>query len=155
MSIYVRKEDIKRREMRTLSKVPLITEVVYGTNASLIVGYRPPGYHSKPHKHDCEQLNYVLSGELWLFIEEESYKLKAGDYLRVPPNKVHWSWNKGTETSVLVEVHSPGLQDDWKDIAVPLFYEGEITQKTALPHNIMVDVNQNFIDRVEKPAREA
>lgn len=149
MGVYIAKEDIRRREKRSLSAVPLISEIVYGTNSSLMIGSRPPGYHSKPHVHDCEQLNYVMQGELWLFIERKAYHLRAGDYLRVPPGKIHWSWNKGNEVSVLFEVHSPGLQADWTDIAVPLFDEGESTETSGSPHNRMVEVPQDIIDEAE------
>ncbi len=153
MVLHVKRENVKRREKTTLSAVPLITEISYGTNASLMIGSRPEGYHSKPHVHDCEQLNYVIDGQLWLFVEKQAFLLKKGDHMRVPPNKLHWSWNKGPGTSILAEVHSPGLQADWPDIAIPLFDEGESTKTSGSPHNRLVDTSQDYISEVEKQAQ--
>jgi quercetin dioxygenase-like cupin family protein len=87
----------------------LRTKQVLGQNSSLMVAARSGGYHSEPHAHDCEQLNYVQSGEIWVFIEDTVYHLQAGDFLRIPPGAVHWAWNRADITCELIEMHTPGL----------------------------------------------
>ena len=74
---------------------------------SLVFAERAPGYHTSPHKHDCEQMNYIVSGEIYFFVDGRSYRCIVSDVMRIPRNKVHWAWNRGTETAVVFESHSP------------------------------------------------
>jgi quercetin dioxygenase-like cupin family protein len=45
----------------------LTSKFVYGLHSNLMKAKRVGGYHSKPHVHDCEQLNLLMEGELWVF----------------------------------------------------------------------------------------
>ena len=114
------------------------TTIVYGDNCSIMMAERPAGYHSRPHVHDCEQINLVMEGELIIFIDEQGVLMKKGDYNRIPANAMHWSWNKSDKPIVLLEVHSPGLQSDPKcaEYAYPLFDEGEDKNLLGNPINI-------------------
>jgi mannose-6-phosphate isomerase-like protein (cupin superfamily) len=125
------------------------TRLVYGTNGSLMVAWRPSGYHSSPHVHDCEQLNHLQEGELWVFIEQRAFHLRAGDFLRVPPGLVHWSWNRGEGPCTLIEVHCPGLQADPKmsSAAVGLFDAGEPATTTGSPFNDFVEFDAEPAER--------
>jgi len=102
-------------------------KIAYGKDASLMVATREPGYHSKPHLHDCEQLNYVLAGELYVFIDDTGFLVREGDVFRVPRNATHWSWVQGATPCVLLEVHAPALIGDpgITDTAVALIDESE------------------------------
>jgi len=42
-----------------------------------------------PHSHPHEQITYVASGEIEVFIRNETTHLIAGDLLTVPPNIPH------------------------------------------------------------------
>ena len=97
-------------------------QLVYGHEASMMIATRMPGYHSKPHLHDCEQLNYVLAGELFVFIDDAGFLVKQHDLFRVPRNAVHWSLVQGDGPCVLLEVHAPALIGDpgFTDTAVAL-----------------------------------
>jgi mannose-6-phosphate isomerase-like protein (cupin superfamily) len=95
-----------------LSGGSIVAKIAYGRDASIIVARRQPGYHSKPHLHDSEQLNYVLAGELYVFIDDTGFLVKEGDLFRVPRNAIHWSWVQGTTQCVLLEVHAPPLIGD-------------------------------------------
>jgi quercetin dioxygenase-like cupin family protein len=55
----------------------MITKMVYGNDCNLMLAVRGPGYHSNPHRHDAEQLNYVLDGEIWVFIGEDGFLTKG------------------------------------------------------------------------------
>lgn len=122
------------------------TKAVYGNASSLMVATRPPGYHSRPHVHDSEQLNLLQSGRLWVMIEETAVLLKAGDFLRIPANARHWSWNRFDEPCVLVEVHTPGLQDDplIKSFALGLFDEEEPRAYLGSPVNQFLPHDTDF-----------
>ena len=102
-------------------------KIAYGADVSLMVATRQPGYHSRPHVHDSEQLNYVLAGELYVFIDETGFLVKQGDIFRVPRNAVHWSWVQGTVPCVLLETHAPPLIADpgVMDTAVALMTAAE------------------------------
>jgi mannose-6-phosphate isomerase-like protein (cupin superfamily) len=116
------------------------TKAVYGNAASLMIATRPPGYHSAPHVHDCEQLNWLRSGEVWVFVTDRAFHLRMGDFLRVPAGVVHWAWNKSAEPCTMVEVHSPGLQADstLAEHAVALFDDEETPALAGTPRTTFV-----------------
>lgn len=140
MGVYISSKDapVHKVDMRTST---FETRLVYGTNGSLMVAIRPGGYHSPPHLHLCEQLNYLSDGELWIFIDERAFLLRKGDFLRIPPGAIHWSWNRTDAECTLIQVHSPGLQADpvMSAAAVGLFDDGESTTTTGSPNNTFVD----------------
>lgn len=101
-------------------------KIAYGLESSMMVAIRQPQYHSRPHTHDAEQLNYVLDGELYVFVDDRGFLARKGDVFRIPRNAVHWSWVQGDSPCVLLESHSPPLIGDAGvvDTAVALI-EGE------------------------------
>lgn len=146
MSIYASAGSVEEQtaDMGTTS---FTTKVVYGNSASLMIATRPSGYHSAPHRHDCEQLNWLQSGELWVFIDEAAYHLRAGDFLRIPAGEVHWSWNRSDTTPcTLIEVHSPGLHADplVKTFAVGLHHDGEQPAFVGSPVNTFLPEDSSF-----------
>jgi mannose-6-phosphate isomerase-like protein (cupin superfamily) len=102
-------------------------QIAYGNDMSMIVATRQPGYHSKPHLHACEQLNFVLEGELYVFVDNAGFLARKGDLFRVPRNAIHWSWVQGRMPCVLLEAHSPPLIGDpgVTDTAVGLLTDAE------------------------------
>ncbi len=74
-----------------------VVRMVYGTDTSIMFADRGPGYHTKPHYHDAEQVNIVSSGEMWFFVEQHGYRCRKGDIMRIPRNKIHWAWNRSPE----------------------------------------------------------
>lgn len=101
------------------------TKMVYGNDCNLMVAVRAPGYHSNPHRHDCEQINYVLEGEVWVFMEDGGFLMKKGDFSRIPRNAIHWAWNRGTTDCTLVECHAPACDPLVRENAKGLYAEGE------------------------------
>ena len=87
----------------------MVVKQAYGNESSLMMATRPPGYHTKPHMHVSEQINHVMEGEIWFFVEDQGYLCKKGDFHRIPANKVHWAWNRSQSDAVVVESHSPPL----------------------------------------------
>jgi mannose-6-phosphate isomerase-like protein (cupin superfamily) len=136
MSVFAPEGSVTE-QIADMGNTSFSTKAVYGNESSLMIATRPAGYHSRPHTHDCEQLNWLQSGELWIFIEDRAYKLESGDFLRVPRGARHWSWNRADTQCVLVEVHAPGLHADplISEHAVGLFDEGEGRAFTGAPYN--------------------
>jgi quercetin dioxygenase-like cupin family protein len=125
MPLYVRDEDIKVDTVTLPGNNRMSTKMIYGRDGSVMVATRPGGYHSRPHYHDSEQLNYVLDGEIWVFVDKEYFLVKAGDFYRVPASAVHWGWIRSDKPCTILEVHVPGLEAGKREHIVPLFADGE------------------------------
>lgn len=92
----------------------LTARMVFGSDTSIMIASRATGYHSKPHYHDAEQMNYVVSGSVWFFIGERGIRATKGDIVRIPRNAVHWAWVRDPGNCVLWESHTPPLIGDEK-----------------------------------------
>lgn len=137
--LFVRAEDVPELPQKMQVKGgSLSTRFVYGHALNLMVGIRPGGYHSRPHVHDCEQMNFVAEGEMWIFVGDRGYHLRAGDFLRVPRMVVHWAWNRADRTCVLFETHAPPFDPRTIRGSVGLFEEGELPYPRASARNIFV-----------------
>lgn len=132
MSLHVKSESVpERKTIRTedQGEGSMISRKAFGNECSLMIASRVPGYHTKPHVHESEQINYVLEGEIWFFVEDQGFLCKKGDFQRIPANKIHWAWNRSDRDAVVVEAHAPGLIGGKAgDSAVPLFDQGEAPQ---------------------------
>jgi mannose-6-phosphate isomerase-like protein (cupin superfamily) len=145
MSIHATSASVPE-EVADMGTTAFRTKAVYGDASSLMIATRPAGYHSAPHRHDCEQLNWLQSGELWVFVLDRAIHMRAGDFLRIPADVLHWSWNRADEPCTLVEVHTPGLQDDplIKRFAVGLYDDGEIPAPLGSPVSEFLDADDPF-----------
>lgn len=129
MALHVSKEDVPAAGFDARGG-ELETRMVYGKSTSMVYARRPDGYHSSPHVHPAEQLNFVLEGELWMFVEDEAVLLEPGDFHRVPGMAVHWA-KVEDGPCVLVEAHSPPyvgddeLAGEDKEHVVGLFADDE------------------------------
>lgn len=139
---------VPRRTVTLEAGTSFETVVVTGRHVNLMVAHRPPGYHSRPHAHDAEQLNYVLEGEVWFFVGERGWHLRRGDFFRVPRGAVHWMWNRTDRPLVLVEAHSPSMADDplFADFAVRLFAEDEEPAIEGRAANAMVPLDPGPVE---------
>ena len=132
MPLHVKNSDVpERKGVRTGAEGQgsMISRKAYGNECSLMIASRAPGYHTTPHVHESEQLNYVQEGEIWFFVEDQGFHCKQGAFQRIPANKVHWAWNRSDKDAVVVEAHAPGLLGEKAaNGAVPLFDENEPLQ---------------------------
>ena len=101
----------------------LSVKMAYGTDTGMMVAQPHKGYHSRPHKHDSEQWNYVLDGEIWFFIDQDGFRCVKGDIVRVPRNLVHWTWVRAEQGCLMVETHTPQLTGD-PDLAKRAYSHG-------------------------------
>ena len=109
---------------------------------------RAPGYHTTPHAHEAEQINYVLEGEIWFFVEEHGFLCKAGDFHRIPGHKIHWAWNRSNSDAVVVEAHSPALVAGKLQLtSIGLFDEGETPQMRPPSENNFVSYDWQSVER--------
>ena len=71
------------------------------------------GANTKPdplHSHPHEQISYVASGEIEVFIGDETTHLATGDLFTVPPNIPH-TIRLLTDTARLVDTFHPIRED--------------------------------------------
>jgi quercetin dioxygenase-like cupin family protein len=132
----------------------LQAQMVFGSDTSIMIAERETGYHSKPHYHDAEQMNYVVSGSIWFFIEDRGYKAVQGDIVRVPRNAVHWAWVREPGGCTLFESHTPPLTGDEKmqKSAVSLLGPGENVADIKGVKNLWASIDKATMDAVEARA---
>ena len=152
MPLYVRSEDIREETVTVSGNSQMSTKMIYGREGSVMLATRPGGYHSKPHYHDSEQLNYVLDGDIWVFVDNEYFLVKAGDFYRVPANSVHWGWIRSDTPCTILEIHIPGLEARGRRHTVALFADGEDQTMRPLVPNVMV--SEDFAKIEEKMLAE-
>lgn len=131
------------------------TQRIYGMDTSLLFADRDPGYHTHPHRHDCEQLNYILSGEIWFFVEDKAWRCRAGDIMRIPRGKVHWAWVRGNENSAVIESHAPPLPGNGPEAraaAAGLLAADEVLTDDRAARNERVDMSAAEVKRIEAAA---
>ena len=131
---------------------------VHGTEAAFAISLRKSGYHSYPHIHDFEQLNYIQEGEMWFFILDKAYHLKKGDFLRIPRNAIHWSWVKTAEPCLCYEVFCPPppKRKDRPIGSVGLFDDGEdTTPSRSSGGTYYIDLKYHGLDLEEVESRPA
>ena len=112
MALLARGKDVDEgKNVLQIRGGAMSTKMVYGNDCNMMVAVRAPGYHSNPHTHDCEQINYVLEGEVWVFVDNDAFLMKTGDFSRIPRNAVHWAWNRCDKPVTLVEcTHRPAIR---------------------------------------------
>ena len=104
---------------------------IYGFNGDLTESTFSPEYHSIPHIHDCEQMTYVVDGEMFMFIQRRGFHLRAGEFIRVPRNAVHWAWNRSSRPCKVISSHTPMLAPDPAD--PPYLFGAFQEQERPLP----------------------
>ena len=120
---------------------------IFGHESSMMLATRSAGYHSRPHIHKAEQLNYCIEGEMYVFIEGEPYHLCKGDFLRIPSMAVHWAWNRSDGDCTFVQSFAPGHQIT-RPGSLGLFGEGEKPATDVRSRNYMV--SDDYMTEPEK-----
>ena len=99
----------------------MLTQFVYGASCAMMVATRDDGYHSRPHRHRAEQINFVIAGEIWVFVEHQGFLARQGDFYRIPANAVHWGWNLGGQRVTTAQAFAPPVDPYTRKNTVDLF----------------------------------
>ncbi|NTX77439.1 cupin domain-containing protein [Serratia proteamaculans] len=73
--------------------------------------YLPAGAVAGVHQHPHEEVNYVVSGTLDFMCNGKTTTLKAGDSIRIPPNKPHNITCLADSAATVLSVWTPSRQD--------------------------------------------
>lgn len=122
---------------------------IFGQDSSMMLATRSAGYHSRPHIHRAEQLNYCVEGEMYIFIEGKPFHVRKGDFLRIPSMAVHWAWNRSDGDCTIVQSFAPGHQIN-RPGSVGLFDDEEQPATEARSRNYMV--SDEYMTEPEKKA---
>lgn len=94
----------------TVPEPGLRRQVMASTDPMMLVRHRmEAGWVGAAHSHPHEQLIYMLSGEIALVVDEETYVLRAGDSVMVPGGVVHQA-SAPVESEVL-DVFTPARDE--------------------------------------------
>lgn len=148
MALLIKGKDIKDGEqIFDVQGGRMSTKFVFGELCNMMVATRAGGYHSFPHTHDAEQVNYVADGEVWVFMENKGFLAQTGDFFRIPKNAVHWAWNRSDKPCTIVETHCPPVEPNKRKNSVGLFDETESpTTEGSVPLE-MVEIDYKTIER--------
>jgi quercetin dioxygenase-like cupin family protein len=73
-----------------------------GTQMTLGVVEIAPGETNPRHFHDCEEVLYLLEGELLHAVGAEWVRMRAGDAIRLPKGTPHQARNTGAVTARMI-----------------------------------------------------
>lgn len=147
MPLLVKSKDIANGEqIFEVQGGRMETKFVYGAMCNMMVATRAGGYHSFPHTHDSEQVNYVIDGEVWVFLEDKGFLAEKGDFFRIPRNAVHWAWNRSDMPCTIAETHCPPVEPTKRANSVPLFDDNETPTTENAVDLVMVDIDYKIIE---------
>jgi len=89
-------------------------KIVAGERQVLAQIYLKRGAIVPLHRHDSEQMTYVLQGALRFMVEGEETIVREGEVLHIPGGVEHQS--EALEDTFELDVFSP-LREDWLDSA--------------------------------------
>ena len=89
-----------------------VARAVHGERITMAVIDLEPDLEVPEHRHENEQLGFVLRGEITMTVAGESRALRAGETYSIPSNTPHAAAT-GPEGASVVDVFSP-TRTDWE-----------------------------------------
>jgi mannose-6-phosphate isomerase-like protein (cupin superfamily) len=85
-------------------------EVIRGDNLLVTWNWAEPNTNIYPHKHDCEQVVYLLRGALDVTIGDETSLVEAEAAILIPRGIEHSVRVVGNEPLLSIDIYAPPLQ---------------------------------------------
>ena len=82
-----------------------------GAGATIALNRLQPGHAPNPHRHENEQIVYIMEGRADFHVGEAVRTLGPGQLLVVPPNVLHWAEVIGDEPVLNLDVFTPNRPD--------------------------------------------
>lgn len=85
-------------------------KVILGVATTLQLVRFQPGHDINPHKHDHEQIAYILSGTLDYYVANEkgdmvAHRMVAGSTLAIPAGARHYGQNAGADPVLNLDIY--------------------------------------------------
>jgi len=88
---------------------------------SLIDMHIPPGGGPPPHRHDFEEMFYILEGEIEATFRGQTIIIRAGETINIPANAPHQFQNRSRHSARLLCLCSPAGQEEFfKEVGIPV-----------------------------------
>ena len=118
-----------------------------GGRYTLIDMHVPPGGGPPPHRHDFEELFYVLEGEIEATFRGDTLRLGPGETINIPANAPHSFTNAGSGPARLLCMCTPAGQEEF-------FLEVSqlVETRTTPPAPLDADAQTAFVARVQELA---
>jgi quercetin dioxygenase-like cupin family protein len=110
MSTFIELDKIRPHVLRE----GVLARAVTGERMTLAVVDLEPSSAVPEHKHENEQLGFVIAGSITMHIGSEMRELHEGDTYRIPSNVPHQA-TAGREGATVVDAFAP-LRADWADL---------------------------------------
>lgn len=101
---------------------PLIPLEDEGAGTAYRVRIEPHSTTSVSYHKLAEEIYFVISGSGTALLNGETYRLRTGDFLRLPPGTTH-GFVTQEEALVMLDIHSPGSRPN-RDV----YFVGEVPQ---------------------------
>jgi quercetin dioxygenase-like cupin family protein len=151
MALHIKGKDVpERKRVHTGEKGQgsMVVKKAYGNECDLMIAVRAAGYRTRPHFHASDQINYILEGEIWYFVEDKGFHCEKGDFVRIPSNKIQWEWNRSGADAVVVETHAPPMIGGQSiEGAVGLFDESEIPAIKGPAENVFISYDTEAVEK--------
>ena len=124
------------------------TILVVGKDAAgrycLIDMHIPPGGGPPPHRHDFEEMFYILEGEVEASFRGKKTMIRAGETINIPANAPHQFQNKSGQAARLLCLCSPAGQEEFfKEVGVP------VATRTTSPPPLDEEAEAAFVAKVK------
>ena len=86
-----------------------------GDDVLMVMNWLEPGMEVNPHSHPCEQVVYIVQGQMRFVIGGEVLEGGAGTLIRIPPNVEHYGEPIGDEQVLNLDVFSP-IREDYRHL---------------------------------------
>jgi mannose-6-phosphate isomerase-like protein (cupin superfamily) len=93
-----------------------------------IVEMEPDGLQ-RPHRHEPEQIYFIISGSGLMSVLNETWEVKEGDCVLVPPGSVHSLRNTGETTLRYFSAAAPAFSAEQLEVLWPLRPEGDVEEE--------------------------
>jgi quercetin dioxygenase-like cupin family protein len=93
----------------------ITARAVNGERITMAVVDLDPGAVSPEHRHENEQLGFVIKGSLTMRVGSEKRVLHAGDTYTIPSDVPHTA-EAGPEGSTVLDVFAP-IRADWEKLS--------------------------------------
>ncbi|MEM2103906.1 MAG: cupin domain-containing protein [Candidatus Bathyarchaeia archaeon] len=100
----------KKLKMFKLAEGMYRKEVVCGDHLLVTWNWALPNAEAKMHKHDCEQVVYLLRGALEVTINDKTEVAEAEAAIFIPSGVLHSARVVGEEPLISIDIYAPPLR---------------------------------------------